>query len=66
MAEKNVMMLVALVEQSSQELHDLYRKVTNFNVKTVLEGGHNNPVDGYTVVYYSCVFCDKKPTINAM
>lgn len=40
MVEKNVTMLVALVEQSSQELCDLYRKADNF----VLEGGHNNQV----------------------
>ena len=41
---KNVTMLVAPVEQSSQELCDLYRKAANLDVKTVLEGGHNNQV----------------------
>lgn len=44
MAEKNVTMLVAAVEPSSQELCDLYRKATNLDVKTVSEGGHNNQV----------------------
>lgn len=44
MAEKNVTMLVVLVEQSSRELCDLYRKAANSDVKTVLEGGHNNHV----------------------
>lgn len=43
-AEKNVTMLVATVEPSSQELCDLYRKATNLDVKTVSEGGHNNQV----------------------
>lgn len=43
-AEKNVTMLVALVEQSSQELCDLYRKAANLDVKIVLVGGHNNHV----------------------
>lgn len=41
---KNVTMLVAPVEQSSQELCDLYRKASNLDVKTVSVGGHNNHI----------------------
>lgn len=64
--EKNVTMLVALVERSSQELCDLYRKAANLDLKSVLEGGHNNHsrvheriLDSY-ILYCSCVGGRKK------
>ncbi len=56
MAEKNVTTLVALVEQSSQELCDLYRKAANLDAKTVLEGGHNNQAHGSIQFYMVCWF----------
>ena len=66
-AEKNVTKLVALVEQSSQELCDLHRKTANLDLITVLEVGHNNQVhmsiqDGYMLHW--CMFVWKKTSNN--
>lgn len=58
MAEKNVTMLVALVEHSSQELCDLHRKAANLDDKTVLEGGHNKQVQK-SIQLLSCVVPQK-------
>ena len=59
---ENVTMLAALVEESSQELCDLYSKAVNLDVKTVLEGGHNNQVQKST--QYSWCSALEKHTIR--
>lgn len=58
MAEKNVTVLVALVEHSSQELCDLHRKAANLDSNTVLEGGHNIQVQ--RSIRFCCVVLEKK------
>lgn len=56
-------MLAALVEESSQELCDLYSKAANLDVKTVLEGGHNNQVQKSTQ-YSWCAALEKHTDIG--